>query len=177
MAENIFKNIILSIITIYFILNLIYTFYYFSENAVKIKEYEFQESDKMHVETINLEENVTIRGLIEQSFYAGKGVILLNNVGIFIISVLLGSFVCLVVSSKEYNIARIILKIILGNILFNLILSIIYYYNFNYSHYTIYEAYILILINCFILYTIIYFIIVLTIILLKKLTVNGVRKV
>lgn len=159
MIKDVIKKIILFIISIYFILSLIYTGYAVRENINYYSQLEFSNSDKTHVESISLPDGETYLTLSKGHVYTGRSIIINNNIQVIIASVLLGTFLGLVISAKKSKVIQYMVFYIIGNLLFNSIFSILYYFKFNYFTRGIFDIYIDVFLGFIMFYTVSFFLI------------------
>lgn len=159
MVKDVIKNIILFIISIYFILSLIYTGYAVRENINYYSQLEFSNSDQTHVESISLPDGETYLTLSKGHVYTGRSIIINNNIQVIITSVLLGTFLGLLTSAKKSKVIQYMVFYIIGNLLFNSIFSILYYFKFNYFRRGIFDIYVDVFLGFIMLYTVSFFLI------------------
>lgn len=165
------KKIIKNIIFLSLIINSIFCVIYNIYNNIKNQEI----LDEINAKTMNITEMQTLTfdvqkgydnySFIQSQYSMGKRYILINNLTIGIISFIIGIFVTLIIYMDDSKIIKYFLLFILGNICFNIPLTIFYDNLYDISFV---NGYFIILKNTFILYTLIFFIILIAKIIIAQ---------
>ncbi len=177
--KKIVKNIILSIIIIYFIINIVYVIYNYNtiksivDNSIVVSN-----NEKMHEETLSIQENMSILKLMKSNYYNGRFGTINEISNIIIVSIILGVLVGSTISMKENKKIKYILFFMVGNIFYNTIFSIITQgiYLKNDIKLSFFECYYESLKSNILNYVLIFIVIVVVVMLIKNISVKKLNK-
>lgn len=167
------KRIVFSALIVFSIISIISLAY----NYCVVKEAMSQlnlntQTEGIHQEIINLQNNMNINKLLKMNYYNGMFNILYQLLNILVISLFVGTIIGLILSTKESSIAKYILFFILGNSLCNIFIGIFIQgiYLENEVKLTFFEAYFKSFTSTIIIYSILF-----TIAIIIKLVNNKIK--